>query len=64
MSRFSPTGRFEKRTARSVAVELSRMDTSLLKEKALTENVSSPGIRVATERERKLESASSSQDVT
>jgi PilZ domain-containing protein len=53
MSRSPPTGRFEKRTARSVAVELSRMDTSLLKERALTENVSSRGIRVATEHEWK-----------
>jgi PilZ domain-containing protein len=53
MSRPPPTGRFEKRTARSVAVELSRMDTSLLKERALTENVSSCGIRVATEHEWK-----------
>jgi hypothetical protein len=38
---------------RSVAVDLSRMDTSLLKERALTENVSSRGIRVATEHEWK-----------
>ncbi len=53
MSRPPPTGRFEKRTARSVIVELSRMDTSLLKERALTENVSSRGIRVATEHEWK-----------
>ena len=36
-----------------MAVELSRMDTSLLKERALTENVSSRGMRVATERECK-----------
>ncbi|PYT60769.1 MAG: hypothetical protein DMG35_10535 [Acidobacteria bacterium] len=48
-----PTGRFEKRTARSVAVELSRMDASLLKESTLTENVSPRGIRVATEHEWK-----------
>lgn len=53
MSRPPPTGRFEKRTTRSVPVELSRMDTSLLKERALTENVSSRGIRVATEHEWK-----------
>jgi PilZ domain-containing protein len=53
MSRPPPTGRFDKRTPRSVAVELSRMDTSLLKESALTENVSSRGIRVASEHEWK-----------
>jgi hypothetical protein len=53
MSRPPPTGRFEKRTARSVAVELSRMDTSRFKERALTENVSSRGIRIATEHEWK-----------
>jgi hypothetical protein len=53
MSRPPPTGRFDKRTPRSVAVELSRMDTSLFKERALTENVSSRGIRVATEHEWK-----------
>jgi PilZ domain len=53
MSRPPPTGRFEKRTARSVIVELSRMDASLPKERALTENVSPRGIRVATEHEWK-----------
>jgi PilZ domain len=53
MPRPPPTGRFDKRTARSVVVELSRIDTSLLKERTLTENVSSRGIRVATEHEWK-----------
>jgi PilZ domain len=53
MSRPPPTGRFEKRSARSVIVELSRMDASPPKERALTENVSSHGIRVATEHEWK-----------
>ena len=53
MSRPPSTGRFEKRIARSVILELSRMDTSLLKERAVTENVSSCGLRVATEHEWK-----------
>jgi PilZ domain len=44
-------GRSEKRTARAVAIELSRLDESLLKEKAFTENVSPRGARVVTERE-------------
>jgi hypothetical protein len=48
-----PTGRFEKRTARAVPVELCRVDTSLLKVRALTENVSPLGIRVTVEREWK-----------
>ena len=38
---------------RSLAVDLSPMDTPLLKERATTENVSSHGIRVATEHEWK-----------
>ena len=53
MSDPPPTGRFDKRTARSVVVELCRIDPFLLKERALTENVSSRGIRVATEHEWK-----------
>jgi len=53
VSRPPPTGRFEKRIVRSVAVDLSRMDTSLLKERAPTENVSSRGIRIATVNEWK-----------
>jgi hypothetical protein len=46
-----PTGRREKRTARVVPVELSRLDQSLLKERAFTENLSPHGARVITERE-------------
>jgi len=46
-----PTGRCEKRTARVVPVELSRLDESLLKERAFTENLSPHGVRVVTERE-------------
>ena len=46
-----PTGRREKRTARVVPVELSRLDESLLKERAFTENVSPHGARVVTGRE-------------
>jgi hypothetical protein len=53
MSMPPPTGRFEKRTAGSGAVELSRINTSLLKERALTENVSSRGKRIAMEHEWK-----------
>jgi hypothetical protein len=48
-----PTGRFEKRTARAVAVELCRVDTSLLTERARTENVSPLGVRVTVEHEWK-----------
>jgi hypothetical protein len=46
-----PTGRLEKRTARVVPVELSRVDEPLLKETAFTENLSPHGARVVTERE-------------
>jgi len=45
-----PTGRREKRTARVVPVELSRLDKSLLKERAFTENLSAHGARIVTER--------------
>ena len=45
------TGRSEKRTARAEAVELSRLDDSLLRERAFTENVSPLGARIVTERE-------------
>jgi hypothetical protein len=46
-----PTGRLEKRTARVVSVELSRLDEPLLKERTFTENLSPHGARVVTERE-------------
>jgi hypothetical protein len=46
-----PTGRREKRTARVVPVELSRLDNPLHKERAFTENLSAHGARVVTERE-------------
>ena|SRR5437016_1225495 len=44
-----PTGRYEKRTARAVTVELLRLDESQLKERTVTENVSPRGARVVTE---------------
>ena len=46
-----PTGRREKRSARVVPVELSRLDKPLVKERAHTENLSAHGARVITERE-------------
>jgi PilZ domain len=48
MSPRPPISRFEKRIARAVTVELSRIDTSLFKEMAVTENVSPRGLRLAT----------------
>jgi hypothetical protein len=42
------TGRFEKRTARTIAVQLCSLYEPLLKEGTLTENVSARGARVAT----------------
>lgn len=41
-------GRSEKRTARILPIEISRVDESLLKERTFTENVSSHGARVVT----------------
>jgi PilZ domain-containing protein len=46
-----PTGRSERRTARTIAVELSRLGEPLLNERTFTENVSPRGARVVTERE-------------
>jgi PilZ domain-containing protein len=46
-----PTGRFEKRTARAVTVEIRPKDEGMLKETTLTENVSPHGARVLMERE-------------
>jgi len=43
-----PTGRMEKRSARAVAVELSRPDLSHAPETTFTENVSLHGVRVVT----------------
>ena len=45
------TGRFEKRTARAVAVEIRPRDEGMLKETALTENVSPHGARVSMKQE-------------
>ena len=47
----APTGRFEKRTARAVAVEIRPKNEGMLKETALTENVSPHGARVFVKRE-------------
>jgi|SRR5882762_9331223 len=45
-----PTGRYEKRTAKAVTVELVRLDDeSRLSERTVTENVSPRGARVVTE---------------
>ena len=44
-----PTGRYEKRAARAVRVELLRLDESRLSERTVTENVSPRGARVVTE---------------
>jgi PilZ domain-containing protein len=44
------TGRFERRTLRMARVEISRVDDSLFKEVAFTENVSPRGARVVTQR--------------
>ena len=44
-----PTGRYEKRTAKTVTVELLRLDESGLNERTVTENVSPRGARVVTE---------------
>src|SRR6267378_6112928 len=44
-----PTGRYERRAARAVTVELLRLDESRLSERTVTENVSPRGARVVTE---------------
>ena len=44
-----PTGRYEKRAARAVTVEVLRLDESGLNERAVTENVSPRGARVVTD---------------
>jgi len=46
-----PTGRFEKRIARAVTVQIRPEDEGMPKERALTENVSPHGARVLMERE-------------
>ncbi len=46
-----PTGRFEKRIARAVTVEIRPEDEGMPKERTLTENVSPHGARVLIERE-------------
>jgi hypothetical protein len=46
-----PTGRFEKRVARAVTVEVRPDDEGMHEERALTENVSPHGARVLMERE-------------
>jgi hypothetical protein len=46
-----PTGRFEKRTARAVTVEICPEEEGMPKERTLTENVSAHGARVLMERE-------------
>jgi hypothetical protein len=46
-----PTGRFEKRIARAVTVEIRPEDEGIPKERTLTENVSAHGARVVVERE-------------
>src|SRR6267378_3258285 len=45
-----PTGRFEKRTARAVTVEIRPEDEGMPEERTLTENVSAHGARVLMER--------------
>ncbi len=42
-----PTGRYEKRTARTVTVELLRLDESRLNERTVTENEAGRMIRIA-----------------
>src|SRR3989442_9574294 len=46
-----PTGRFEKRIARTVSVEVRPDDEGMPEERALTENVSPHGARVLLDRE-------------
>jgi PilZ domain-containing protein len=49
----APTGRYEKRTAKAVTLEIRLEDEGRLKERALTENVSPHGARVLMGRERR-----------
>ncbi len=44
-----PTGRSDRRIPKEVAVELARPDASQRKETAIAQNVSTRGMRVATE---------------
>src|SRR6266852_4576120 len=44
-----PTGRYEKRTARAVTVEVLRLAESHLNNRAVTENVSPRGARIVTD---------------
>jgi hypothetical protein len=44
-----PSGRYEKRTARAVTVELLSLDESRLSESVVTENVSPRGARIVTD---------------
>lgn len=44
-----PTGRYEKRTARAVTIELLSLDQASAHSPAVTENVSPRGVRVVTE---------------
>src|SRR6266852_3010426 len=44
-----PTGRYEKRTARAVTVEVLRLDESHLNNRAVTENVSPRGALIVTD---------------
>lgn len=46
-----PTGRFEKRIARAVTIEICPEDEGMPKESTLTENVSAHGARVLMNRE-------------
>jgi hypothetical protein len=46
-----PTGRFEKRIARAVKIEICPEDEGMPKASTLTENVSAHGARVLMERE-------------
>lgn len=47
----APTGRFEKRNARAVTIEICVLRDPTIKERALTENVSRHGARVLAERD-------------
>jgi hypothetical protein len=44
-----PSGRYDKRTARAITIELLRLDESQLNKVAITENVSPRGARIVTE---------------
>jgi hypothetical protein len=44
-----PSGRYEKRTARAVTVQLLCLDESRLNATAVTENVSPRGVRIVTD---------------